>query len=355
MRKHHRNKVLVAPLNWGLGHVSRCIPIVNFLIENNFEPVIASDGDALVFFRKEFPNLQTIALPSYNIRYSKVGFLLKWKLIASFFLIKKAVLQEQKIIADFVHKENVVGIISDNRFGVYHKEIPSVYITHQLNVFSGITTLLSSKFHQRIISKFDACWVPDSKGEKSLSGKLTTTDFSKIPISYLGNTSRLVDEEKEKKYDLLVLLSGPEPQRTLFEEKLLQELKNQDRKVLFVRGVLAVAELQSSNQNITFVNCLHTEKLQEAINTSELVLCRPGYSSIMDLAKLKKKVFFVPTPGQTEQIYLANYLERKKIAPHCNQNEFEINKLFQIENYSGFVENYSSTLDKELLKIFKKD
>jgi UDP-N-acetylglucosamine transferase subunit ALG13 len=349
------NKVLIAPLNWGLGHATRCIPIIRFLEENKFTPIIASDGVALVFLKKEFPNLQTLELPSYNIRYSKFGFLLKWKLIASFFSILKAVQQEQKLIADFVEKENIVGIISDNRFGVFHTEISSVYITHQLQVFSGITTLFSSKLHQKIISKFDCCWVPDSKGDKSLSGELSQANFSKTPISFIGNISRLIFEEKEKEYDLLVLLSGPEPQRTLFEENLYQQLENYKGKVLFVRGVLDAVELIPLNKNIQFVNYLKTAELQDAINSSELVLCRSGYSTIMDLGKLKKKAFFVPTPGQTEQIYLANYLAEKKIAPFCKQEQFELNMLAKINNYTGFMENYQSELNSDLLRVFKKD
>ena len=347
------NKILIAPLNWGLGHATRCIPIIHFLIENKYTPIIASDGIALSFLKKEFPKLQTLVLPSYTIRYSKVGFLLKWKLMTSFFSIQKAVRKEQKIIAEFVKKENIVGIISDNRFGVYHQEIPSVYITHQLQVFSGWSTLLSTKIHQNMISKFDACWVPDSKGEKSLSGKLTDANFSKIPLSYLGNLSRLRYEEKEKKYNMLVLLSGPEPQRTIFEKEVLLQLQNDTRKILFVRGIMDAKEVQYSNRNVKLVNYLQTTELQDAINSSELVLCRSGYSTIMDLAKLKKKAFFVPTPGQAEQEYLAKYLKEKGIAPYCSQKKFELIKVSQVEGYTGFVEEYPSSIHEELVALFK--
>lgn len=353
-REVAKNKVLIAPLNWGLGHATRCIPIIHFLQENNFTPIIASDGIALAFLKKEFPNLETLELPSYNIRYSKNGFLLKWKLLASFFLIKNAVAKERELIVDFHIKEKLVGIISDNRFGVYHKEIPSVYMTHQLQVFSGITTFFSSKLHQRIIQKFNACWVPDSLGNKSLAGDLTTTNFSKKTISYLGNVSRLVFEEKEKVVDILVLLSGPEPQRTLFENKLLVAFKNYKGKVLFVRGVLNTSAINSLHKNIKFVNCLQSEELQDAINSSRLVLCRSGYSTIMDLAKLNKTVFFVPTPGQTEQEYLAKYLEEKKIAPYTSQANFTLKDLSRVKEYTGFVEKYSSRFDENLLALFKK-
>lgn len=348
-------KILIAPLNWGLGHAARCIPIIHFLKKNNYTPLIASDGVALSFLKTEFPDIQTIELPSYNISYSKYGFLLKWKLMGSFFSVYKAVKEEQRIIASIVEKENLVGVISDNRFGVVNKTVPSVYITHQLNVFSGFLTFFSSKFHQFIISKFDACWVPDSKGEHSLSGELIQINNPKVSISYLGNVSRFLFEKKKKKYDILILLSGPEPQRSMFEELLVGELSTYKGRVLFVRGVLDSSTISSTNKNIEFVNYLQSKSLNEAINTSEIIISRSGYSTIMDLAKLNKKAFFVPTPGQPEQEYLAKYLKQKKIAPFSKQEQFNLSDISAIKNYSGFINNYPTELNVELLRVFKKN
>ena len=157
-------KVIVAPLNWGLGHATRCIPIIYALLQNNFTPIIASDGKALELLQKEFPQLRSLKLPSYSISYGKN---LKRNLLLQFPKILSAVKKERKIIAQIIEKEtNIVGIISDNRFGVLNAKIPSVYITHQLTVLSGFTTFFTRKIHQSIIKNFDECWVPDTSNSE---------------------------------------------------------------------------------------------------------------------------------------------------------------------------------------------
>ncbi|MFC2109687.1 glycosyltransferase [Bacteroidota bacterium] len=354
MREIKRNKVLVAPLNWGLGHVSRCIPIVNFLIENNYEPVIASDGDALVFFRKEFPSLESVELPSYGIRYSKKEYGLKLRLFASFFFIRKAVQQENLFVEKFVNVDEYVGIISDNRFGVYHSNIPSVYVTHQLKVFSGITTKITSIFHQKIIAKFDECWVPDIDEENNLGGELSQSSNSiSIPIKFIGNLSRLTLKKLPKMFDLLVLLSGPEPQRSLLENKLLLVLENYQGKIAFVRGVVSPTHQIEDLPNRKVFDFLMSKELETIINQSDMVVCRSGYSSLMDLKKLEKKAFFIPTPGQTEQEYLAKTMKEKNIADFCTQSDFNLSKITASNSFTGFSNSNTSVLNKELLALFK--
>ena len=168
-----KKNILVAPLNWGIGHPTRCIPIINKLIDLDFNPIIASDGEALQLLQKEFPKLKSIELPSYNIKYPKNGVFLKWKLIFNTPRFLKTIKREEKCVEKLIESENLFGIISDNRFGVRSDKIPSVFITHQLNVLSGKTTFLSSKIHQKIINKFNECWIPDVNTENSLTKKLT--------------------------------------------------------------------------------------------------------------------------------------------------------------------------------------
>ncbi len=341
-------KILIAPLNWGLGHATRCVPIINSLIKKGFEPILAGDGDSLKLLQNEFPKLKTYNLPSYHIQYTKKGRNLKYKLLFDTPRILKIVKKEQELVAEIIIKENIKGIISDNRFGVRSNKIPSVYITHQIKVLSGVTTFLTSKFHQKIISKFDECWVPDYENTPNLAGELSHTNNSKLNIEYIGPISRFdnkissrqlsgFDEMiNNKKYDLMVLLSGPEPQRSLLEKKLLGELKSTSKKVLFVRGLFSKKEILVENKNIKFVNFMMQQKLQKAILESEIIIARSGYSTIMDLEKLKAKTFFIPTPGQYEQEYLAQYLEIQNIATYSSQRNFKISLLENCENYSGF-------------------
>jgi len=298
--------------------------------------------------QKEFPLLKSYALPSYNIKYSKSGKNLKFKLLLSIPSVIAAVKKEHKIVAQIIKKEGIVGSISDNRFGVYNSNIPAVYITHQLTVLSGKTTGITSKTHQKNIKNFNECWVPDFENELNFSGdlgRLETTDFN---LKYLGILSRFKPVKCTNKYNLLIVLSGPEPQRTLLENKLFLELKNYQGKVLFVRGTLENnLKLETSNltigqsRNIKIRNYLLKDALEEALNESEIVIARSGYSSIMDLAVLGKKAFFIPTPGQFEQEYLAKTLKDKLIAPFSNQQDFSLEKLNEIVNYTGFKKTKS--------------
>ncbi|MBN4047295.1 glycosyltransferase [bacterium AH-315-P13] len=350
-----KKRILVAPLNWGLGHAARSIPIINALIEHSYEPIIASDGNALQFLKKEFPDLEAIELPSYNIKYPKKGHLLKWKLLKDAPNIINAVKAEKKLASKIIDTYNIKGIISDNRFGVYSNKAPSVYITHQLNVLSGSSTWFSSKIHQRFIKKFDECWIPDVEAEPNLSGKLGHSKNHDFNLKYIGPLSRFTKIDCELVYDLLVILSGPEPQRTIFETQLLEQFKRYKGKVLFVKGVIENHQTINKHEHITIYNFMLTQELEKAINESEVVFTRSGYTTIMDLAKLNKKAFFIPTPGQFEQEYLAKHLQELQLVPNCNQADFKIEMLHKVNNYKGLqLINFDADF-KGLFSLFERE
>ncbi len=351
-------RILVAPLNWGLGHATRCIPIINALLENGFEVLIASDGVALSLLQKEFPELPSFALSSYQIKYAEKGKNFKLKMIWDSPKVLKAMTKEKKQIKQLVKEHDIDGIISDNRLGVHYKKIPCVFITHQLNVLSGNTTWFSSKMHQEIIKKFKECWVPDVEGKPNLTGKLGHLKRSSLRIKYLGPLSRFEKTDAPEVYDLMVLLSGPEPQRTFLEEKLLDELKGYEGPVLFVKGKIegeqSIEELNYDKAKISVYNFMQSQQLQEAINTSKMVLCRSGYTTVMDLAKLEKKAFFIPTPGQYEQEYLAERLDKNGVVPFSVQEAFTLEDLKRVDDYQGLT-NFESPIDyASLFAVFSK-
>tara|TARA_B100001059_G_scaffold232629_1_gene270870 strand:+ start:259 stop:1299 length:1041 start_codon:yes stop_codon:yes gene_type:complete len=342
------NKVIVAPLHWGLGHASRCVPIINSLLENNYTPIIASDGDALQFLKQEFPGLESFELPSYRISYHRN---LKLNFFFQLPILIKSVQKEHRVIQEFIKKNTgIVGLISDNRFGVRSNLLPSVYITHQLNVLSGITTFFSSFFHQKIIKKFDECWVPDTPNSE-FSGKLSSTNKN-LNIKFIGVLSRLKKEFIEEEIDLLVLISGPEPNRTLLETKLISELKNTLKKIVFVLGKVQEKQKKWTSGNSTFYNYLLSSQLQTIINSSKMVISRSGYSSVMDLAVLGKKVFFIPTENQPEQEYLATYLKEKGIAPFSKIADFSKEKLFEVQKNKGLAIE-KTPFNANLFSLFK--
>ena len=228
--------ILIAPLNWGLGHATRCIPIIKALEQNGFTPIIASDGVALALLKKEFPHITAIELPAYNILYAENGKNFKWKLVAQMPKMFRAIRKEKALVERIVENHKIDGIISDNRLGVYSKKVPSVFITHQLNVLSGKTSWFTTKVHANYISKFDTCWIPDTEKAINLSGKLGHLEKPLKNCTYLGPLSRFEKIVLPIKYDLMVVLSGPEPQRTFLEEKIISELKNYKHEVLFIKG-----------------------------------------------------------------------------------------------------------------------
>lgn len=346
-----KKKILVAPLNWGIGHATRCVPIIYKLIELGFYPIIASDGDALKLLQKEFPKLEFIELPSYKIQYPKNGFFFKWKMISQLPYILKIVKKENIQVQNIVEEQKLIGIISDNRFGIRSSKIPSVVISHQLNVLSGNTTFFSSLLHQYYIKKFDECWIPDCERENSLALKLSHSN-KVLHKRFIGFLSRMKKENLPLKYNILVLLSGVEPLRSKLEKKLKNELKKYSGNVVFVRGLIQKTKTKIVENNITYYNYLLSDELEKLMNESEIVIARSGYSTIMDLAVLQKKAFFIPTNGQYEQEYLAKYLESLKIAAYSSADKFKIEMLREVENYSGFSSNYESEIKPELFHLF---
>jgi uncharacterized protein (TIGR00661 family) len=347
-----RKTILVAPLNWGLGHASRCIPLIHEILDQDLDVLIASDGAALEFLKKELPQLPSVELPSYSIKYPRKGHYLKWALLKRVPKILKAVEEEKKRVKDLVDSGTIQGIISDNRWGVYNDSIPSVYITHQLTVLSGITTTITSKIHQRIIERFDECWVPDYSGTNNLSGDLGYINNPNFTIIYLGALSRMRKLDLPIQIDILFLLSGPEPQRSILEGIILDQFKELDRSIVLVRGVLESQQTKIRIGKIDVINYVLKNELEEILNTSGLVVSRPGYTTLMDLSILEKKAFFIPTPGQYEQVYLAKRLKELELAPFCEQDDFSIESLQEVVNFKG-LKGDSQPIDyKDLFSLF---
>lgn len=349
-----KKNILVAPLNWGLGHATRCIPIINALLQHDYVPIIASDGASLELLKKEYPHLATVELPSYNITYTKHRWLLKFKLILDGPRIIKTIHSERKLIRNLVKDHQLSGIISDNRYGVWHPDVPSIFMTHQLRVFSGSTTWLSTKIQQNLISNFDHCWVPDVSGEPNLSGALGHIRTEKLKTTYIGALSRLEKKVYKIRYRFFVLLSGPEPQRTFLEKILLNAFRDYPDPVLFVKGIVEDEQTIQYVGNLTIYNFMTTKQLEKSLNESRVIIARSGYTTIMDLAKLEKKAFLIPTPGQYEQEYLAQRMGKHNWASFCPQKDFSLEKLKAVETTTGLSLSKNSPDFNQLFQLFQE-
>lgn len=355
-----RNRVLVAPLDWGLGHATRCIPIIKNLLECKCEVIIAAEGTVQTLLQNEFPDLQFLPLKGYRIKYGRSRYLTFLTIFLQIPSIILTIFREKRWLKRIILTHRIDAVISDNRFGLYSKKVPCIYITHQLRIKTGNVFIENfiQKIHKWIINKFTICWVPDFSISENIAGELSHP--KKIPenVSYIGCLSRFEKKDTEKKYDVLIVLSGPEPQRTLFEKILLEQINEIEKTVLFVRGLPnETSQLMSANTKLTFVNHLTADRLNEAILQSKIVISRSGYTTIMDLIKLEQKAILIPTPGQTEQEYLAAYLSEKKIFLSASQHKFSLKKLLiesddfpyllpkmEMDLYKTFIRNFVNTI-----------
>ncbi|MFN0081479.1 MAG: glycosyltransferase family protein [Ferruginibacter sp.] len=336
-------RVLVAPLDWGLGHATRCVPVIQQLIHAGFEVLIAAEKKAAILLRQEFPSLTIIPLPGYRISYAKSRLFFSLKILSQVPKILKAIKAEHKWLQQIIKDYRIDIVISDNRYGLYNKAVTSIFITHQLRIETGnaFTNSVVQKINYRLIKKFSACWVSDKKGEKNLAGKLShPKPMPDIDLKYIGVLSRCRKEENKKNIELLIVLSGPEPQRTTLENILLAQMKECSFKIVLVRGLPgAMQQLLSQNKLIEIYNHLPAEKLNSLIQSAKIVIARSGYSTIMDLAVLQQPAILIATPGQTEQEYLAKYLADKKYCQAAQQQGFNLAKqlnLFKKNEPLGF-------------------
>lgn len=311
-------KILLAPLNWGLGHATRCIPIIRHYLSQGNEVVLAGDGDSICLLRGVFPELRVIDLPSLELEYTanaqQRGFYLR-----AIWALTRFTIADQYYLRQILAREHFDLIISDNRFGCFSRDVRSVYITHQLypvlpkrlRLFQSIARAV----HACIYKRYKEVWVPDyADATKSLSGALSHGGRFDKKAKYIGPLSRFAGVKIENKnngpYSTLAILSGLEPQRTIFEKEILQRYAQSADSVLLVRGKVADPHTLIRKGDITIVPSITDQDLINTAQGVKTIIARSGYSTIMDLQALGvlHKAELHPTPGQSEQEYLAHYL-----------------------------------------------
>lgn len=326
-----RKRILVAPLDWGLGHATRCVPLINALVENGCEVVMAGNGASLKLLQKRFPLLRTVALPGYNVSYSRSAS----QVLSTLFQMPRllrVIAAEHSVVNDLVEKERFDGIISDNRYGIHHDSVPSVIVTHQLKLMMPRSMKMLEpavmKMLHRYVNRFDQCWIPDASGEQNLSGVLSHNVELKIPKVFIGPLSRFENfAQRDVDYDLLVVLSGPEPQRTLLQQKIIKQLLPTNLKIALVEGTLTNEKQRSLRENFEVFGYADENELAQLIARSKNILARSGYSTVMDLCKLQRNALLIPTPGQTEQEYLAQHLSKQGWNKTATQQNLNVIKL----------------------------
>lgn len=301
---------LIAPLDWGLGHATRCVPIINECLAKGEKVVIAADGAAAAFLKQEFPNLTHIRLKGWQMRYF-------WPLPLAlaiqmpFFAV--SILLEHWRLQQIIKRMGVSRVISDNRYGLWSRRADCTIITHQLYIQLPPCLRLSKKplhaFTARLLRRFAHIWVPDyAEVQKSLSGALSHGGALDAAVEYIGPLSRFsadsMDEPSLPVPQVLVVLSGPGRQKKMFTKRILRRLNGVAKRILVV-GAEPNLKYQITNGNALVVNHLSTQELNSLLKLATHVIARSGYTTIMDLHRIGRRAILFPTKGQWEQEYLA--------------------------------------------------
>lgn len=304
-------RILVAPLHWGLGHATRCIPIIDHLLSIGKEVAFAGDSSSFQLLKRRYQNLPAFELPAYNVSYSG-NMALSMLMQGPKFMVTYR--KELKATQDIVKMWQPDVIISDNRFGVRNKNTHNIYLTHQLNIQhkNKMVAQFANTLHRRYIHSFDECWVPDYSDQR-ISGRLSDAEKIKIDCKYIGALTRLKISLTTPITDLLIILSGPEPSRTNLEKQLTKHLYSSNKKITLIRGTKK-SRLEDYPSKFDVHDIVDEKELTRLINRSAQIICRSGYSTIMDLEAYSRPKYYIPTKGQTEQEYLGEYHDGKNMS-----------------------------------------
>lgn len=305
-------KILICPLNWGLGHATRCVPLIRTLLNDGHEVVMVADGFPLNFLTQQFPNVRFIEFASYHIQYSS-GKSQVFAMLRNMPRLIKGINSENKWLKNLLRNEYFDQVISDNRFGLWSKKTKSIYITHQLMIkMPAVLKILEPIawwMHRLIIRRYDECWIPDFEGKENLSGDLSHLYPLPRNARFIGPLSRFQPNDSENtgcEFENVAVLSGVEPQRSIFEHELTRRFQHSGQKTLIVRGQPGAIPATYHVGDVTLVSHLPDQELTSVLVGVKKIISRSGYSSIMDLLALGclHKTEFIPIPGQTEQEYL---------------------------------------------------
>ena len=363
-------RILLAPLDWGLGHVTRCVPIMQHIHFLGHQVVFAGNTLQQNYIKSVFKEVECINLEGYDVEYARSKIGLIPKIIAQIPRFNKCIKREHQWLQGIIKNHKIDAVISDNRYGLYTTQIPCVLMTHQLQIRSGLSAHLDKillKLHYRFIEKFDSCWIVDVAEDNGLSGTLAHPSLlPTIKTEYIGLLSQCsganAPKETEGKEIVLILLSGVEPQRSMISSILWKKAIKSGQHIIYVEGSEAAIKPAIIPDHISYHKRLSEKELVTAIDAAAYVICRSGYSTLMDLLAMGKKAILIPTPGQTEQEYLGTLMHQKKIFMMAKQHKFDIQtsllnaSLFAYRNiaYGNAFERHKETIENWIQKLQTK-
>lgn len=345
-------------MDWGLGHATRMVPIIEMLKKKGAEVLIGADNRPLVFLQQRFPDIEFVRLPGFSPSYPEKGSV-AWSLFRSYPRMQSEAKKSHQLLQKLILEKNIDVVISDNRYELCAEKVKSVFITHQLNIQTSGWQKLAKPYIKRTINRYirqyDELWIPDNEGRPNLSGKLS--HLKKMPFEnawFIGPLSRfsgLQFQALAESIELLILISGPEPQRSLLEKMLTEQALETGLKTIILQGKPEESASYEIEQ-VKIIPHLPDTELAALIDSASVVVSRPGYSTLMDLAVFGKKAIFIATPGQTEQEYLAKKMMHQSVAFCQNQSQFSLEKaLTEAVKYTGISRIAKNTILEDRIDL----
>lgn len=324
--------VIVGVLNWGIGHATRMMPVIHYLLHSGAQVTLASDGAALQVLRQAFPALSVLTLPGYGVQYDR-SFPAWWATLWQGDKIQRAIAKEHTALSVWLERHPADLIISDNRYGLWHSGVRSIFLTHQYRPAAPAGGhWLVHQWAKRQYRHFNAIYLVDDL-VLNLAGKLSQRGFSENGVQVIGPLSALslAQHVAPQRINTLVLLSGPEPQRTLLAEKVMAQWHHHPGAIRVVGG----APHQEHTGDKRYCPYVPPSALQRWVSGADSIICRAGYSSLMDIAYSGKPALVIPTPGQPEQEYLARLWHQRRWAVTVRQSAFSLHRgLEQLKAFS---------------------
>lgn len=355
-------RTLYGVCSWGLGHATRSLPLIRKLIDEGDEVTIVSTGRSLNLLKLELKDRASyIDLEDYPLPYTEKSkvFLLKFCLYSPKLI--RSMIDEHKRFLKILDKKKFDIIISDNRYGFFHRNIPSFFITHQLRIIApGRIKMIENSFERFNVhfhKYFKRFMVPDYE-DNGISGELAHNlkRIKSDKVVYFGIMSDFKKMDIKEDVDFLFSVSGPEPQRTVLENLITQNINNIQGKIVLSLGRKSDSDVEKKrdelNENILLYDFLPREKRELIMNRSKLIVSRSGYSTLMDIYALGKNAMFIPTPQQTEQEYLAKLHEGRGNFLYVNQDDIDLSKdLERARDYKGPDKRYD--LEKNIERFLE--
>ena len=353
-------KVLVAPLDWGLGHATRCVPVIREFLNQGAEVELAVVRSNAALLRSFFPNLRQRLAPSYNIVYPKHGYNMGLWLLKNGAHLNSVIKFERRYAEEMVKRFHYDVLFSDNRFGLYSRKAKSIYMTHQRRIaFPPILSAFESLgmfWHASVMKHFDEVWVPDVPEFPGYAGSLSHIKKSPVPLRYVGTLSRFDEkyacaeqESADKPYRFVAVVSGVEPARSRFENLLRSIFEHIPGRHAIILGKPALGVKSWVEKNVDYFSHLPDDRFASVVKNAQWVVSRGGYSTVMDMLVLGAKCIFVPTPGQYEQIILARDLSRAGYAATLSESNLSLKTFLAAVSEQGNV-MLPKPSDNDLLK-----